>query len=268
MNIWKKNNMDRLAWTIRIGGDADWRDWARYMTTADAADDGRWTVWALNVLERFCDAAGCPAHPERLPADAARLRAAMDRILVDKQAQLQRRIIRTVRKLLAADERCEHLLDVLPRHRQREPVNLIQRQRTMVIDDALPKNVSEPWVRDLFREILDHEASAHWRTSKTAFQNFHLIHRFLRSSGLLDGGSLDAFHAQRRTLTADNVYELCRRYTDTFCATAASAKRYVVVFNHLFHRVWNMIPGRVVSRRVASHKPYRRRRQNGLCHWP
>lgn len=112
----------------------------------------------------------------------------------------------------------------------------------LIVDDALPKKTDKPWVRELFQEVLHDNASSHWRTSKTANQNFNLMHKFLRCSGLLDCDTLEEFHKKRTDMGSDGVIELCRNFTDTFCTTAASAKRYLVVFNHLFHRVWGMVP--------------------------
>jgi integrase len=98
---------------------------------------------------------------------------------------------------------------------------------------------------DLFREILDHDASATWRTSKTANQSLNMIHKFLRCSGLLDAPSLEVFHDTRSKLTTESIQELCRAFTDRFCVTGASARRYVCVMNHIFCNVWSMLPKKI-----------------------
>ena len=43
-------------------------------------------------------------------------------------------------------------------------------------------------------------------------------------------------------MSTDDVKTLCYSFTDRFCATTVSARRYLVVFNHVFHRVWKMVP--------------------------
>lgn len=225
--------------------DEDWKAWAHIFETADKIEQGRWTVWIMNILCRLCDVCNCPGRPEDLPTDARTLRAAVEEVLNGKGPQQQCRAIRMMRVLLASDEKHRELLDVFPRHRRREPMNRITRQRRMVLEDALPKRDMRPWVQELFREILEHEASSHWRTSKTANQNFNLIHKFMRTSGLLDFDSLDDFHRHRMTLDKVSITDMCHRFADAFCATPASARRYLVVFNHLFHKVWKMVPQKV-----------------------
>lgn len=255
MNKKPRNRMDRPAWILRIQGDSEWNAWDAFLREADKDDDGKWTIWTLNILAALCDACGCPASPHRLPMDAKVLRATFNQILAEKSAQSQCRAIRMIRRVLNIDERYKQLLDVLPRHRREEPVNRIARQRRLVLEDALPRKGLTLWVRDLFREILDHPASGNWRTSKTANQNFNLIHKFLRSTGLLNCGSLQEFHERRTTLNSEKVLEMCRGFTDTMCASAASAKRYLVVFNHIFHSVWKMIPEKVKA--VAKRRKVR-----------
>lgn len=99
----------------------------------------------------------------------------------------------------------------------------------------------------MFRGILEHEASVHWRTSKTANQNFNLINKFLRCTGLLDCDSLPSFRNKISGLKVDDVTSMCQTFTDRFCATAASARRYAVVLNHIFHRVWGVVPKRCIT---------------------
>ena len=249
-------NMDRADWLVRVNEEG-WGEWKTYMNAMDADGKGQWTVWALNLLCRLCEECACAGHPENLPRDASVLRSAVDSLLAGKSAQLQCRALRSIRKMVLADERCTPLLPLLPRHRRTERVNRITRQRRMVLDDALPKRGLQPWVRELFREILEHDASSHWRTSKTANQNFNMMHKFLRCSGLLDCTSLAEFHQRRAALSAEDITAMCTTFTDRFCATPSSAARYVVVFNHVFHRVWKMITENVRA-------TYKRRRVRTL----
>lgn len=238
--------MDRNDWLLRIS-EPEWKTWMTYLQAADQRCNGNRTSWALNILEEACERCDCSGHPENLPSDAKVLRAAMEDILQSKSPQIQSLGISLVRSMLEKDPRCEHLMAVLPRYRRKETVNRITRQCRVVFDDALPKNIAS-WVADLFREIMDHEASINWRTSKSANQNLHMIHRFLRCSGLLDFTSLPEFHNHLKTMGSEDLTARCREFTDKFCATNASARRYLGVFNHLFHRVYAMWSKPVVAK--------------------
>lgn len=179
--------------------------------------------------------------PRLLPYDAERLRLALEGIIHEKSAQLQCLAVKMIRGMFSADTECHKLLKVFPRHRRREGIDRIIRQKRMVLEDALPRDVKAEWVRQLLREILDHPASGHWKTSKTANQMLHMIHKFLRCTGLLDHDTLEAFHVRTKKLGEDEIKTLSADFTDKLCRTGASAKRYVVVINHLFHRMWGSL---------------------------
>lgn len=120
--------MDRAQWLI-LTEEGDWNHWKMYMETADGMEGGRWTVWALNLLARLCEECGCKGQPKGLPRDVTIMREAMDRLLESKSEQLQRKGIRMLRNMLQSDPSCDHLMDYFPRHRRREVVNRITRQR-------------------------------------------------------------------------------------------------------------------------------------------
>jgi hypothetical protein len=194
--------MDRTDWKLRLQ-EEEWRHWAIYLKAADKLYKKMYTPWALNLLSNLCELCGCSSNTRSLPAEATRLREAIAQLCNGKSSQIQCRSIRTLRVMIVADAECAHLLDFLPRHRQQESVNRIRRQRQLVMEDCLPKRGVKPWVRTLLTSILDHDASAHWRTSKSANQNLSLTHKFLRSSGLLGVASLEEFHDKLAALDAE-----------------------------------------------------------------
>lgn len=236
--------MDRNDWLVRLE-DTDWKPWVGYMATMDAVDKGRQSVWALNLLVDVCERCGCPGHPELLPQDSIVLRSAMEGVLDGKSSQIQAKGVRLIRTILGADERCSVIMSILPRYRRNENVNRVTRQQRLILEDSLPKRGLQPWMIDLFKEIMEHDGSAHWRSSKTANQNLNMVHKFLRNTILLQVSSLEEFHEKLDSMDAAAIEAACQTFTDRFCATAASARRYVVVFNHIFHRVWKMLPERM-----------------------
>ena len=152
--------MDRCDWLHRLE-DPEWVHWRPYHRVAAAFEGGRRTAWSLNLLADLCDRCECPGRPERLPSCPDTLRRHVDALAGPRGRQSHGRAIRIIRAMLAVDGACQHLLDHLPRHRRREPANRIRRQLRVVEDDALPRNAGRPCVARLFREIMDHEASAH-----------------------------------------------------------------------------------------------------------
>jgi integrase len=114
-----------------------------------------------------------------------------------------------------------------------------------------PTAVDRPWVRDLLQRILEHPASAGWRTSRSAHQNLCLIQKALRGVGLLQHDSLQAFEAAVGDLSEDDVRDRCAEYVRTLCRTASSARAYVHAFNIVFHAVYGAVrePLRVPKRR-------------------
>ena len=233
--------MDRNDWLVRIQ-EEEWAPWAQYMESLDRVAGGSRTVWGLNFLSDFCESMDHPGHPEHISPDPSRIRAQIDQLFQEKSVQQQNIALSLIRRMLGLRQDTHHLLEAFPRHRRIEGVNRIHRQCRVVLEDALPRNVADLWVKDVLKEILEHSASGNWRTSKTANQTLHLIHRFLRCAGLLDFGSKEAFESHIRELQPDRIQRLCLDFTDKFCATSASARRYTVIFNHLFHRVWNRVP--------------------------
>lgn len=247
--------MDRLDWTMRLRDD-EWSHWRPLYEAAESVDHGMYTVWGLNLLLDLCEACGCPANPQRMPRDSREIRLAMDKLQAGKTAQVQSRSIRVLRHVLGACDSTKFLLSFLPRYRREAEVNPITRQRRCILEDSLPKNIEQQWIRVLLQEILEHEASSHWKTSKTANQTLSMIHKFLRASGLLMSASLEDFHVRVSGMSLDVVRAICAEFTDKFCASAASARRYIVVFNHLFHRIWRLTPDKITimprKRKVVS----------------
>lgn len=228
--------MDLVDWEHRFGQE-DWREWRRYLEAIETTESGMRNAWALNILCDLCDQCGCSAHPESLPTDTQVLRTALEVVLQGKSKQLFAVALKMLRRMLGSNPKCTHLLDIFPRHRQTEVIDPVLRQRKVITEDAIPKRITG-WVREIFNEILLHDASATWRTSRSANQNFHLIHRFLRATGFLESDSSESFKAKLSMLGADQIIRTCQEFSDKFCFTSSSARRYLVVFNHIFHRVW------------------------------
>ena len=99
--------------------------------------------------------------------DGKLLRQALESALDGRSAQIKSLGIGVFRSMILAHPLCAGLAGVLPRYRRAERSSLIQRQTRVVEEDAIPKKVA-PWIGVLFRSILHHEASANWKTSKTA----------------------------------------------------------------------------------------------------
>lgn len=243
--------MDRGDWLFRVQEDG-WQTWQLFVGVADKVDCGRRTAWCLNLLDDLCSRLDCRGKPDQLPRDARVIRQALEGCLEKASPQIRSLGIGAVRRMLLVDPKCVEIIQFLPRYRRTESVSLLQRQARLVEEDAIPKN-TVPWVGALLREILYHEASGNWRTSKTANQTLHLIHRFLRSCGLLDCNSLEEFHSYVQSLTEEDVIRVCHDFTDRFCTTDASARRYLVIFNLVFFRVWGVVPQKL-------HVPTKKRR--------
>lgn len=209
-----------------------------FRKAAAALERGSRADWALRLMRGFCQATtpGGRDDPTALPADPATLRRGLDAVLPPGSLQMRRKGIHFLRVMLASVPELQPVLLAMPRHQRREP-DPIRRQRHLYEEDALPRRVERPWVRDLLKLILDHPKSSNWRTSKTAHQTLSLVHNFLRTTGQLEHPSLEAFLAHIQSLTLEAVEDLCRQFTDVLCS-ASSAKRYIHVFNLLFVDVW------------------------------
>lgn len=235
--------MDIADWKIRLL-DAEWKEWDVYFQKAKTIDKGRRISWALNLLAKFCEIAGCPAHPENLPNDSQLLRGAFDSCMPTASRQMLTMGIKTLRTLICADERCSNLLALLPRFRRKEPINVIARHTHVVVDDSLPKGCTA-WMKELLKDIMEHPASQKWRTSRCANQNLHLIHRFIRCTRLNDSQSKEHFISKIEEMSEAEVRSICEEFSDKFCSTTASARRYLGVFNHLFYRLWCKVPRQI-----------------------
>lgn len=248
--------MDRIDWLMRIeSGETPWISWKSSFEVVDTLERGTRTAWALNLLEDICDQCECSGYPEKLPCDTRLLRCVVNKILDGKSSQLQCKAILMLRRMLASHPIVSQgILDAFPRHRKSEKINPVVRQKRIILEDALPKKGLAPWMQVLFRDIMEHSASVGWRTSKSANQNLNMVHKFFRCTGLLACDSLETFNEKMQSLSPNEIERMCLEFTDKFCSTDASARRYLVVFNHIFHKVYATIPYKIKapkrSRRV------------------
>jgi integrase len=246
--------MDRTDWLRRMHDEPDWQAWAVYLSAADTLYKGTRTVWALNLLEALCKYHNCEKHPELMPAQYKVLRAGIDHVLAGKKDQQVGIGYRMLHAMVCADSRCTATLaPVFPRRRRKVPVDPVRRQRARCVEDALPRAVKNTWVAELLAEIMDHPASRAWKNSATAHQSLSLVHRFLRCAELLRFRSLGDFKDHIKQMSVQDVESVCLSFTDKYCKTHAAAKRYLVVFNHIFHKVWG-----VLKEKYKAHKAMKR----------
>lgn len=194
--------MDTTAWELRIHRETEWAHWSVFLSALVPEFGSTWqTGWSLTLLADICEACGVPGHPENLPHNHGMLRDAVQARLGNKGPSTQSLGLRVLRCMLSADPRCAQVYAVFPRYRKVERMNKIARQRNLVVEDALPKKEKKPWISELLRGVLEHEASGAWRTSKSANQSLYMLRNLLQRAGFLDDvDSVAAFHERLRTL--------------------------------------------------------------------
>ena len=231
--------MDKAAWQARLAREGDTR-WKRFFDVCETVEGGSRTVWALNLMRDVLERAG--------PDGRHLAQALTDVIGALPSRPLQRRGLRLLRRMLAADPALAAGLATLPLHLRREPADVLRRQRKLVHVDALPRRgvaAETPWLTDLFRELLRLKR-AHWRSSATARQELSMVHKFLRTTGWTTAAavrSVEEFRAHvARDVTEGQVVDTCVRYLQTFCADDASRRRYRHIFRLLFVTYLEKVP--------------------------
>lgn len=203
-------------------------------------EHGTRTAWALNLLVTLCIKVTDSRDPSKLPCDSNVLRPALDEVLGMASAQVQRKGLHLLRCMLDSHEALRPLLQHLPRRLRLAP-DPVRRRMQVVVDDAIPTAIRGTWAAELFTNILGHNATSGWRTSASAHQNLAMIHKFLRATGLLDCTSLAQFESTIRAKSRAEIERMCGDFTDKLCASSASARAYVGVFNMLFHKVFDVL---------------------------
>lgn len=213
----------------------------QFVRAARQLEGGRRCVWGVNLLSRMCEVAGCPGVPSMLPQKAGELQHLCREVLAGCSPQMRKKGLRMLRQMLAADEACQSILLSMPRY-LRCGTNQLLRQRRLTREDALPRSLEPLWLRAYFIEILNDEKTSSWKSSRTARQQFSLIYKFLRTSGLLRFDNLQAFKDHMATMDESETRALCKQYVDANTRSEASARRYIPVFNLLFVQLWCTLP--------------------------
>jgi integrase len=215
--------------------------YGHFLAAARAREAGARMAWALNTMRALCRVLGTPDDPEALPADAVTLLRGMHEVTRDWTAQMQQKSVVYLRAMLAAAPSMGDVLRAFPL-RLRTVVDPVQRQSQLVKEDIIPRRLRNTWVGELLDKVLQHPASAGWRTSRCARQMLSMVHHLLRRLNLLEVTTLADFEQNLLNLEPATLQRMCNEFCEVHCVGSQSVKRYTRIQNLVFHHVWSRLP--------------------------
>lgn len=250
--------MDPLSWQFFLLAHPE-SPFVQFFEACERLENGERSNWALNAMMAFVkQATNGGEDPLLLPPNTLILQAALSKITDGMAKRAQSRLLRMIRAMLDTLPKELRVATAMPRYGRQEPANALIRQTRVVLEDVIPK-CTVPWGSSFFSWVVQSSAAGGWNTSATAKQIISMMHKFLRTTGWMDGTFLtheDFSEYIREHVSIDDISVKCRHFVDTFCDTPESSKRYVHVFRLLFVAVW----GKMTEEQFLKLKPKSQKR--------
>lgn len=233
--------MDTAAWESHVSVPSVPSAYALFLAAVRHQEGGARTGWALNLMRELCQKITNGEDPAALPADAKELWRGVSSVLQPLTPQMKRKGLRLLRVMLGAVPGLAAVLRAFP-IRVRDTPDPVQRRRHLVREDMMPAALRGTWRAELMDRILEHPASATWRTSLSARQTLGMVHHMLRTMGLTSCSSLGEFDELVAGLDVEDLSRRCREFCSNHCNTAARAGHYTRIQNLVFHEVLGLLP--------------------------